>query len=403
MHIERSGKTNLWLLYLGICLTLVLRIYAEETNYLSPDSHFYLRVANNLIDGKGLVGPKEYPFDEKTEESYFAIWPPGYPFLIAVTSYITKTSVFIASKIVNLVFLAFSFLLLYKWFGEKAWLPSLYYCSFGMLEVYSYTWSEGVFLFFLLYLCFCLHKSFSYVNKWLFLEISICLILMVFIRYAGLIFFFFTATFLAYCIIKCKYRLGLHLLGSLLIATVVILMFLYFNYLKTGYFTGGYRYFPEAESFPHFFKVLLQGIFNQATIIRNYYFSGYTDYYYLFFLLLQIALIILLYRQRALLSNCTLKRLYPGCLLIFSGMFYLLFIIALRKLSPFESFDYRILAPFSMPIFISILSYFSLQENQDFFDRIYKWITGFFLISLCFNWPKVFIIEKIISLYNNLF
>lgn len=133
MHIERSGKTNLWLLYLGICLTLVLRIYAEETNYLSPDSHFYLRVANNLIDGKGLVGPKEYPFDEKAEESYFAIWPPGYPFLIAVTSYITKTSVFIASKIVNLVFLAFSFLLLYKWFGEKAWLPSLYYCSFGML------------------------------------------------------------------------------------------------------------------------------------------------------------------------------------------------------------------------------------------------------------------------------
>lgn len=71
--------------------------------------------------------------------------------------------------------------------GESAWFPALYFCSYGMLEVYSYTWSEGAFMFFVLYLCYVLHKSSIAYRRFLFCEILLCLLCLAMLRYAGLI------------------------------------------------------------------------------------------------------------------------------------------------------------------------------------------------------------------------
>lgn len=70
MLINRKGKGKIYLiiLYISICAAIVYRNYVEATTYTTPDSHFYLRVANNILSGKGFVGPISYPFDEMTIE-----------------------------------------------------------------------------------------------------------------------------------------------------------------------------------------------------------------------------------------------------------------------------------------------------------------------------------------------
>ena len=145
----KNTKLQLLILYISICLVLLLRISVESTGYMSPDSDFYIQTANNSLQGKGFITPITYPFDETTPESFTAIWPIGYPALIAVFSYITGTDTVLSSKAVNIIFLGFIFILLYRWYGENSFLPACYFCSIGLLEIYSYTWSEGAFLFFL--------------------------------------------------------------------------------------------------------------------------------------------------------------------------------------------------------------------------------------------------------------
>ena len=159
MQEQFRGKIFLTALYFGIVLAIWLRVSVEATQYCTPDSNFYLKVAENLLSGKGLVRPNNYPFSKSTGDVYFAVWPAGYPVSIAALSFITNLPVLVSSKIVNLLFLGFTFLLLYKKMGRYAWFTALYFCSFGLLEVYSYTWSEGAFLFFILALAFILNKD----------------------------------------------------------------------------------------------------------------------------------------------------------------------------------------------------------------------------------------------------
>src|SRR5688572_28640200 len=178
MQEQLRGKLFLAALYTGIVLAIWLRVSVEATQYCTPDSNFYLKVAENLLSGKGLVRPNNYPFSKSTGDVYFAVWPAGYPITIAALSFLTNLPALISSKIVNLLFLGFTFILLYKKLGKYAWFPALYFCSFGVLEVYSYTWSEGAFLFFIIALAFILVQDIEKerADNWRFLPVMFCLI-----------------------------------------------------------------------------------------------------------------------------------------------------------------------------------------------------------------------------------
>ncbi len=420
MHkIAESGSFFIILLYCCIALVLYLRIQVEATHYISLDSHFYLEVANNLQAGKGIVAGQGYPFEESASKNYFSLWPAGYPILISGLSVATGLSPLIASKVVNLIFLALIFILLYHWFGAMAWFPALAFCSFGMLEVYSYTWSEGPFLFFVLLLCYLLYKHQVNAASWFYLALAFCLIALFLLRYAGLIYYFFVAGYALYVLWQQRYPLFYQCITSLALASVVALSYLAYNYSQTGFFTGGTRYFPERESWAFFITNLAQGIFNEFSIVRNYFFSGYTDYYFLFFLMLQMSLVALLYRRRryasktaevsdnvvgssAVLENniphrSLIDKNSPQFLLISAGVFYLLMIIILRRLSPFATFDYRILAPFSLPLYIALAMHW--LQDEGYFKKIVPCVTGFMLLSLLFNLPKEFLLSYILGLW----
>lgn len=393
------GKFYLILLFAGICLTLYLRIVVEATTYTSPDSHFYIRVADNLKNGEGLKMPVKYPFDRSTSEVYLSIWPAGYPIMIASVSFLTNTSSLVASKVVNIIFLGLIFLLLFFWVKEYAWFPALYFCSFGMLEVFSYTWTDGPFLFFVLYLCFLISRSLKdRAGTYFFIKLGGCLIMLFLLRYAGIVYFFFTGGFLLYFLYVRNFQLSVQYFLALLLSTLFVTGYFLINYSQTGYFIGGDRFIDETEYFI-FMIQLLQGVLNEFFIIRNYYFSGYTDYLFLVLLLIQLVLMYYLFKNRELLKMPVFSQNHLFQVVISTGLFYLPCIFLLSFLLYFDQFNYRLLAPFSMPFFLGLLLIITMPVNRAFFNKTYQWITAFFLLSLVMNLPKQFILEFIHSFW----
>ena len=398
MPASQRGTFFLVLLYVGLVITILLRAYVEATHYCSPDSNFYLKTAENLLNHKGLVRPNNYPFSKSTGDVYFAVWPAGYPVLIAGLSFLTKLPVLVSSKLVNLLFLGFTFMLLHKWLGKIAWFPALYFCSFGMLEVYSYTWSESAFLFFVIWLGYILQQNHQQIfspGKWQFLPLTLCLVGLFLFRYAGLVYFFLIFGFMLWYGLRKNYRLALHYFAALALSSTFVLAYLFYNYYQTGFYTGGARIFPEQESLSYFFEVLFKGLANQFFLARNYYFYGYTDYLFSALLLAQLVVCGLLIYNRKLLTKPTFDAKATTLLLL--GGFYLVAIIVLRKLSPFDKFDYRILAPFGMPVFLAL--FYTVSRHPVFFRKTCKWVVAFMLLSLLMNLPKVYLLEKLTALF----
>ncbi|MBL3657955.1 hypothetical protein [Fulvivirga sediminis] len=396
-----SHKNHLFgaVIFVIIAMVLWLRIAVEATHYISPDSEFYLRVAENLLAGKGLVAPYTYPFSDATKEIYFAAWAPGYPVFIAFLCWLSvgSVSVIVASKLINLMALAGIYWLLYKWVGHRAWFPFLYFCSFGMLEVYSYSWSEPVFLFFVVLLAYQIKRSRYNQDKWLFIKVTGILIILFLIRYAGLVYYIGLSLLMFFAFFRNRKKLALHYLTALSISSIVALAYFYNNYLQMGAYTGGERVFPEQVSDLGFIGDLGYGLFNAFSIARNFYFEF--EIFYFSLLALQLILVAFLVVERRILQRPFIKNNDDVCVLWGSAIFYLLLIIILRRLSPFDPFDYRILSPFMLTFFLAV--FIAILRQEAFFQKTYKWITAFMLLSLVMNLPKAFLYEKLQTLISH--
>ncbi|MDB5274715.1 MAG: hypothetical protein JWO58_3082 [Chitinophagaceae bacterium] len=394
----RKGTYRLLLSFVLIVVALAVRILAESTSYVSPDSQYYLSAADHLIQGKGLKAINPVA---PGEESYFAVWPAGYPLCIAAVAAIGQTSVLMASKLVNLIFLGLIFMLLYRWFGERAWFVALYFCSYAMLEIYSYTWSEAPFLFFVLLLCYTLTKDMEgKTDRWLFLRLSGCLILLFLFRYAGLIYYAGIGLIAVYWMYKKNVRRVMQYTGALAMAGVFTLCYFYVNRQMTGHYTGiGDRVQLQQESINEFLILFLQGLINQCSIARNYFFNGEGDLLYVLLLVVQLIVVVVLIVYEKLLPSHIVKDTSVKVLVAFS-LFYLGVIFVLRKIQPFDPFDYRIMAPFSLPLFIAGLGYMIKPEVEAYFHKTKFWVMGFMLLSLLLNLPKQYLIEWVRTLLN---
>jgi hypothetical protein len=381
-------KSQVFILFFCISLVLMLRISIESTGYLTTDSVFYLRAADNQLAGKGVVSPQVYPFTEESEETFFSMWPIGYPLLITVMSKLSGLSTFLSSKVINLLFLALIFKLVYHWYGAKSLLPLLYFCSYGKLEVYSHTWSEGAFLFVIIWMLYLFEKIIS--NKAILLDFVLfgfSLVFLVFLRYVGLIYYFYFSFIILYFIYQKRFSLVKQLTTVLAISSVIVFAYLWCNYLVSGGFFGGVkRVFLGVEGGNLFFKTASLGLFNEFCILRNFFFGR--DILFVVLLVFQVIVGYLVFIKGSLLQIRIINR---DRLLFSAGIFYLISITILRWVSPFDTFDYRILAPFSTPVFIALLGSIELNKHK----TKYILLVCFFLFSLLMNLPKVFLLQQI--------
>jgi hypothetical protein len=383
---------KLWVLFLSIVAVLIVRIMAESTSYVSPDSTYYLSAADHLMKGEGLMAPDP---TAPEHDVYFAVWPAGYPWCIAAVGILSGTSVLVASKLVNLIFLGLTFVLLFFWFREKSWFVALYFCSFGMLEIYSYSWSEAPFLFFTLLLCYFVSKDLEKESRpRLFFQLFFCLTALFLFRYAGLIYFAGMGLLLIYFIVCKKWVKAGYYFAALFLAGAVAGSYLMINKEMTGHYTGiGDRVQLEWESTAQYLVVLMRGVWNQFTLARQLF--GGADALYMILLILQLALVVILLSQRKKIKQAFFQFTEMKALICFA-MFYLMAIVILRKIQPFD-FDYRILAPFSLPLFIALFGRLTKPDAQEYFEKVRLWVVGFMLLSLMANLPKHFLMEWLMS------
>lgn len=119
---------------------------------LSPDSIYYLNVAENLCQGRGLVYTIGLPPDQVGAAAPLTIWPPAYPLLLCTLSWVTGSVLVAARWLSVLAFagLAVSCLALGRacaGFKVGALAALGVVTSLPMLRVFSFAWTEPLFLF----------------------------------------------------------------------------------------------------------------------------------------------------------------------------------------------------------------------------------------------------------------
>jgi len=184
------------------------------------------------------------------------------------------------------------------------------------LEIYSYTWSEGTFLFLLEDILE--NKNIS-LFKIILLVFS--LISLVWIRYAGLIYFFYTTIIFIILLTQQKYQKVITLFVILFISSSLVLIYLWYNYYHSRCFFGEQsRIFPEMESWIDYLTLFAKVFFNELFIIR--YFYGKLDILFFGLLFIQLRVIYLIISTYPIvhyeLLNTTKNKLLMSC-----GLFYI--------------------------------------------------------------------------------
>jgi len=405
------------LLFLLIALVILIRVKVESTHYCTPDSNYYLEVSRNILSGEGCVGPKVFDYNSETHQliplysetafghpdqyrkEFFAVWPLGYPAGIVMVSKLTTLDPLWASKIVNLLLLALDFYFLYLLFAGTNSFSLYYFGSFTMLEICSYTWSENLFLPFFLLMMVCIKKIITteqYSVQYILL-LTLALAGMCMARYASVIFFAVIAGLIFFYYRKKDSIRSYSFLLALTFGSLLIGLYLFNNYLQSGYLTGMPRTNTQDFTVGELISRFFLGMFNQLHIIKQFRYDGSAELLvYLFEVLIQLVLtgyLLLLLRKNILTQPFN----WMNKFLVYTGLLYLIFLVYMTFTSTIDPFDYRTLLPFSFPVFIALLSEIEVRLHQSWQTKGIIAVKIFFIFSLLMNVPKKFLLNLILS------
>ncbi|AXE17728.1 hypothetical protein DR864_08265 [Runella rosea] len=376
------NRIALFFQFLLICAVVYLKLRADSAYFLTPDSHFYLEAAQNLLSGKGYV----ITFEGK--ETFCAIWPMGYSSLIATVAFLTTFSTEIASKIVNLFALAGCFWLILRRFHDKAWFVSLGFLASSLIQLYTNTWSETVFILFVLGFAMFFSPT-DRASQWQKEGSVIFAAAAFFTRYAGIF-------LLIPLLLRRQYKAAFYFV-------VLMAGYLFFNFYHTGTYTGGHGFWPT-EPFNQRLWRGMRGLGEELLFfaVRDWDFKnlGLSDSVKWFIYgvaLLQWVLIGLIVRHvvyflrltkkiKINADNMTKFMMQDPFFLI--AISYLLFTIVVYLTDEsIESLYFRRLAPSSLLFTLGILAWVSQQKQL--FERT-KWLfVAFFALSIIHSIPKI--------------
>ncbi|WP_439880677.1 hypothetical protein ACSX1A_16160 [Pontibacter sp. MBLB2868] len=392
----------LLLFYITYCAAIILRINVEATGYTTIDSHYYLEAARSFTDGeqffiRTLHGP------DKNTLVYFTAWPVGYPVLIATAAWLSKLNLFWASKLVNLLFVGLGFLLLRKINRSYAFVLASMYGAFTFVEVYSYTWSEAVFLFGCLCLVVVLERTYTIGRiVWAYL-LLITAVFLFLTRYIGIFAGALTLSLALITWAEERKRLSKHLFIAFILNVLFVWAYVLHNYIIAGYNTDLQRLAIDAENIPATVWLTAKGLLIELFLIRKYYLHGQIDLLTLsttaFQVLITGYVVYALRHQRAVVM-ATIKKNRLSHVAVRVAAVYLLVLLTLRSISPFDAPDYRLLSPVSILLLFAVL--YCLVELPDAIKgakRVKYTFFIFFTVSLLLNLPKEFILTHLKQLF----
>ena len=376
------NRSALFFQFLLICAVVYLKLRADSAYFLTPDSHYYLEAAKNLLSGKGYV----ITFEGK--ETFCAIWPMGYSALIAVVAFLTPFSAEIASKIVNLLALAGCFWLIQRRFPTKAWFLTLGFSASSLVQLYSNTWSETVFILFVVGFSMFFSPT-DRESKWQREGSMIFASAAFFTRYAGVF-------LLIPLLLRRQYRAAFYFV-------VLMAGYLFFNFYHTGTYTGGHGFWPT-EPFNQRLWRGVRGLGEEMLFfvvrdwdLKNVGLSDSAKWFIYGVALLQFALVGLIVRhvvdflrqtKKTKINAGYMARFMIQAPFLLVAFAYLLFTITVFLTDEsIESLYFRRLAPSSLLFTLGVLGWVS--EQKQLFEQT-KWLfVAFFALSIIHSIPKI--------------
>ena len=245
-HAGRFAAEHLALLTILVCVSalILVRSYFYGV-FISWDSTHYLRTAQEILAGNGFFAHPEW--SHFYGNGWFAVWPIGYSFLIAVVAFVTRAEIYLASKLLSILVVWIIGLTFAKRFGRGAWLYALVMFHFGFLHIFYFTWSEVPFLLGLVLFSFWVSDVITeeQVKVSLYIKLTLGALLLFTSRYIGAFAFGVIGLLWLYNLYlfgkrkdnTAKKRLvGLTASGAL--SGAFMLGYLFLNHRMTGYITG---------------------------------------------------------------------------------------------------------------------------------------------------------------------
>jgi hypothetical protein len=347
-QIFRHDSVLLLVLFFSVASLIFIQSWLFGV-YISPDSTNYLRAAQAIRNGYGFYVNTE----AGDTTTWFSVWPIGYPAMIALVSLLTNTEIYLASKILSVIILAFIYLLLYCRFKKTAWIYALVTLNFGFLQIFWYTWSEQPFILGLIWLSLAVSDIIKAerITRLHSVNAGLSSLFLFFSRYIGtfsvgiiglLVLYYLYTGIVHHKRENTKKVVFLCIVAALVSA--VIIAYLYTNYTKSGYFTGTERARLSAIEvlllFPQLFKA-------QIVEMRNVFYS-FIDIQYVapfgLYALCALSAFKLFHQWK---GKYRVRIPITAFSFLAIGVLYWCSIVAMRFSSRFDGFSYRLLFPAS--------------------------------------------------------
>ena len=377
----------LFIIFIMMGIAIVVKSYFHPDGYLSPDSTNYLRLAQNLLEGKGYY-VSAYGSTGQDRE-FFAAWPVGYSTLIFVVAKLTGLSVFWASKFLNILLIGIILGIFRNLFQHNAHVYGLIFLFSSYIEIFSFAWSETIFIAALVW--FVTSVYLFIVNpkriSLLYFSIMMASLLLFMTRYIGAFSFGLIGLLgLYYGAIKKDKSKSIILIGIAVINIGIMILYLYHNYTETGFPTGVERTSPPDTNLQLFY-FLLKGIVAEVLIpIQIMSRNGIMVFVVQFSI---IGLLLWKYRNNILQAsmNTEPKPVTPSLIFVIIGLVYLFFIILIGWVRFIGEYDYRLFGPGSFLLFIGLIYFVQHRGTKQFFSAFKGFLLFFAISSYLLNVP----------------
>lgn len=373
------------------CFLIIAKSLLLDTGYLSPDSTGYLELATNLVSGEGFQVTNSGRLTAQTV--HFATWPIGYPSMIAALAVMLDISPFFASKILNMLLFVGCMGIIYKVFERNGAILALIMGFGSTIEIFSYTWSEAPFIFFLIGFtsltvkALSQSKRLSYFDICFFLILGLCLFLT---RYIGAFSVGIVVAVSGYKFFIGRKNEAFKLLSVAFTMAVFIVVYLAYNAIETGFSTGMPR-IPAPETHLQLVKNLTRAVMSEMVFPLHSW--NPLSWKHNMYVTLQIALFFAFickslksFGQQSMLD----QRHLASFVFVSIGLVYLIAITFMRWNSQFDGFSYRLIGP---GMILAFLGGFNFLLTIDSERKGYIFVFLFSMALLAFTahaYPTIF-------------
>lgn len=334
---------------IGAGLVLIRSFYFKD-GWITEDASAYLSLANNILNGDGFY------MDNLPKTYQPAItWPVLYPSLIALFSYMLKTSVFWSSKLVNIFCFGLVLWILHKKYPGKAYFFGLLFLTSGYLRILTYSWSENVFILGMVLLAVGMGNVLQRHKKADLVMLFMGAIVLCYSRWIGVFSIGLIGLLGCYFLFYLKnWRRFLELAGGSLVLAAIMIAQLYYNYELTGYPTGTSRITNQLGASETFLMVIQSLIHELNLIVKG---NGAPA----FIIFIVFIVFSILFLRTGKKKGETVKlQLYDYPMefaFLMVGIMYSAAIILMRMVYEFDNLNYRLLGPGTLLMYFALLGY----------------------------------------------